>query len=208
VLKKSRHFGPEELSLIDTKQLRRTFRRTATLTLALLIGVAGLMVSDFTITRQAARGRLTEAEHAFTRALTSFRELGDAKLAAFCMRALAKTHIRMGRLDEARTPLEAALDAHRAGCDGWAEAMVMRTLGELDLAAGRFEEAERWLTAALEVFRAQEAALFCARTLRDLAQLHRARGEEVAAKAASTEAIEIFRAYGAREYDELTTQNG
>ena len=130
-----------------------------------------------------------------------FQRLGDAKVAGYSRRALAKTHMRMGRLDSARAELEPILAADRAGRDRWAEAMTLRTLGELHLSAGRLDEAEVHLHGALEIFKTLEMPLFAARTQRDIAELWEARGED--ANAARREALEIFRAYGAREQTEM-----
>lgn len=100
-------------------------------------------------------GRLEDAERALARALTIFRERGDARGIASSLVASATCAAQRGEVDDARRHDEEALTIYRMRGETRQEIITMVNLAELDFAGGAHAAAIARANDALAIARAQ-----------------------------------------------------
>lgn len=142
-----------------------------------------------------AEQRYDEAEHAFLRALQSWRELGEQRRIAGSLRRLAMVADRRGHFEEAASGLNEAQSIYRARGELRKVALALIDLGSVLQHAGRAADAVPPLEEAIRLLGSETDPANRARALTKLAQVRMALGER-GSEDLLADALELMREAG------------
>lgn len=121
-------------------------------------------------------GSWMEAEQAFERALSIFRQLNEQVEIARALNNLGRLYRERGESEKALNQLQEALERFRKLGDEYGQASVLNTLGALNRQRGEWEDARQCYEASLQLCWKVSDHVGIAHALNNMGELHRTVG--------------------------------